>query len=565
MGNILFECNCEKKNDTEDITDRQHPKVIPQSLIDVKIDLQNFVRQRNENVFDVYEKLKHLGKGAYGDVYKVKRKNDNEIRALKEIKKSLLVEVNNFSDIKNEINILKKIDHPNVLKIYEFFEDEKRIYIILEFCNEGDLFDKADDCGVMSEFCVKYIMYQVFLAINVLHMKKVVHGDIKLDNIAFMKKKEINEINESTQNKKKDKNIFKTFNKEKKLNKEILAAKDISKLSQNSLYLVKELAKYEVKLVDFGCAKMKKKNDINKKLSGIIGTTFYCSPEVVKNNYDFECDEWSCGVLMYILLSGFPPFEGSTEKEVFDKVLNDTPDLDIPELNHVSNRCKNLISKLLEKDPNKRIKSSEALKDDFFTKGINIGNLLTGKENENEEILKNFAKRKSKRFGGNIKKNSKFKDAVIAYITLNFVDKEQEKKANEIYRLLFLEAEQHIITKKTFRESMKKTFSQLTQEEIDQIFNDLDDNNNEEIEYHELIKGLCDQKFLLNEKNLKEAFNFFDNDSSGDITWSEIANVIFNGKQIPENIISEFLEEIGQKDEDLAIDFEEFKRIILDE
>ena len=112
---------------------------------------------------------------------------------------------------------------------------------------------------------------------------------------------------------------------------------------------------------------------------------------------------------------------------------------------------------------------------------------------------------------------------------------------------------------------MKKTFKQLTQEEIDQLFKDLDFNNNEEIEYHELIKGLIDQKYLLNEKNLKEAFNFFDIDSSGDITWNEIANVIFNGKQIPENKISEFLEEIGQKDEDLAIDFEEFKRIILDE
>ena len=59
----------------------------------------------------------------------------------------------------------------------------------MEFCNERDLFDKTDDCGTMSEFAVKYIMYQVYLAINVLHMKKVVHGDIKTDNIAFMKKK----------------------------------------------------------------------------------------------------------------------------------------------------------------------------------------------------------------------------------------------------------------------------------------------------------------------------------------------------------------------------------------
>jgi calcium-dependent protein kinase len=564
MGVIIKECNCEKRKDVEEHSNGQ-TKEIPKSLIDIGIDLQNFVRQRNENVFDIYEKLQHLGNGAYGDVYKVKRKNDNEIRALKEIKKSLLEKVNNYSDIKNEINILKKIDHPNVLKIYEFFEDEKRIYIIMEFCNEGDLFDKTDDCGTMSEFAVKYIMYQVFLAINVLHMKKVVHGDIKTDNIAFMKKKEETEINGTPQNNKKEKNIFKILNEEKSLHKEILQAKNIYQLSPKALNLVKELAKYEVKLVDFGCAKMKKKNDINKKLSGIIGTDFYCSPEVVKNNYDYECDEWAWGVMMYILLSGFPPFDGNTEEEIFEKVLNDNPDLDIPEFKYISNSCKNLISKLLDKNPNKRIKSADALNDEFFTKGINIGNLLAGKETENEEILKNFAKKKSKRFGGNEKKNSKFKDAVIAYITLNFVDKEQEKKVNEIYRQLSLDDEKHIITKKTFNEKLKKTFSQLTQEEIDQLFNDLDDNNNEEIEYHELIKGLSDQKYLLNEKNLKEAFNFFDSDSSGDITWNEIANVIFGGKNIPENIISQFLEEIGQKDQNLAINFEEFKKIILDE
>ena len=102
MGNLLYECNCEKEKDVEDYSNGKS-KEIPKSLIDVRIDLKNFIRQRNENVFDVYEKLKHLGKGAYGDVYKVKRKNDNEIRALKEIKKSLLVEVNNFSDVKNEL------------------------------------------------------------------------------------------------------------------------------------------------------------------------------------------------------------------------------------------------------------------------------------------------------------------------------------------------------------------------------------------------------------------------------------------------------------------------------
>jgi calcium-dependent protein kinase len=268
---------------------------------------------------------------------------------------------------------------------------------------------------------------------------------------------------------------------------------------------------------------------------------------------------------MYILLSGIPPFDGDTEEDIFKKVLNEKPNLDIPQLKHVSESCKSLILKLLEKNPNKRIKCSEVLKDEFFNNGIFIGDLLVGKKEENDEILKNFIKNKSKRFGGTEKKESKFKSAVIAYITLNFVGKKEKKKANEIYRQLSLGDEKHIISKQTFKESMKNIFEQITQEEIEKLFNDLDDNNNEEIEFHELIKGLSDQKKLLTDQNLKEAFNFFDNDSSGEITWNEIANVIFNGKNIPENVISEFLEEIGQNDINISINYDEFKRIILNE
>ena len=559
MGVIIKGCDCIKKEELTELIETDCNQKQPlNSITDVKINLKDFVRQRNENFLDVYDKLEILGQGSFGDVYKVRRKNDKEIRALKEIKKKSL----KVSELKNEINILKKIDHPNIMSIYEFFEDENYLYIVMEYCNSGDLSNKMDDYGLLCEFILKYVMYQVFLAINCLHMKKVVHGDIKRENIAFIKKKELKQNNVY---KKKEKDVFELFNEEKEVQKELLEANNINKLSEKAKMLLIELSKYEIKLVDFGCAKMKKENKKDKKLSGIIGTAFYCSPEVVKNNYDYDCDEWSCGVLMYILLSGIPPFDGDTEEDIFKKILNEKPNLDIPQLKHVSESCKSLISKLLEKDPNKRIKCSEVLKDEFFKNGIFIGDLLVGKKEENDEILKTFIKNKSERFGGTEKKDSKFKTAVIAYITLNFVGKTEKKKANEIYRQLSLGDEKHIISKKSFNESMKNLFDEITQEEVEKLFNDLDDNNNEEIEFHELIKGLCDQKKILTDKNLREAFNFFDNDSSGEITWNEIANVIFNGKSIPENVISEFLEEIGQNDVNISINYDEFKRIILNE
>ena len=133
---------------------------------------------------------------------------------------------------------------------------------------------------------------------------------------------------------------------------------------------------------------MKKK--VKEKLSGVTGTIFYCSPEVVKDRYDFECDEWACGVMMYILLTGYPPFLGDNEEEVFQNILDKEINLNVPELKTVSDSCKDLINKLLNKDYKNRIKAEEALKHEFFKTGINVSNLLKGKFKENTEILKKF-------------------------------------------------------------------------------------------------------------------------------------------------------------------------------
>ena len=133
---------------------------------------------------------------------------------------------------------------------------------------------------------------------------------------------------------------------------------------------------------------MKKK--VKEKLSGVTGTVFYCSPEIVKDRYDFECDEWACGIMMYILLTGYPPFLGDNEKAIFENILKNEINLDVPELKNISESCKDLINKLLNKDYEKRIKAEEALKHDFFNTGINVSNLLKGKFKENTEILKKF-------------------------------------------------------------------------------------------------------------------------------------------------------------------------------
>jgi calcium-dependent protein kinase len=528
----------------------------PENVIDIKIKAKDFIIKRTNSVTDVYERIQPLGQGAFGSVYKVKRKNAGTreiIRALKEIsKKSMNVNKENEEEVRNEIEVLKNIDHPNIMKIFEFFEDEQNIYLINEFCGGGDVAGMNDKYGQFPEIFLKYIMYQIFLAVSFLHSNKVVHGDIKRENIAFV-------YSGKKQKKEEIEKYFTILFKDKELQEELNDAPGMENLSDKTKSILDEMCNYEMKILDFGSSKMKKKGKQYEKLRGITGTVYYCSPEVIKEKYDYECDEWACGVMMYILLTGIPPFDGEDEEKIFESILEEELNLDIPQLKNVSDPCKDLIKKLLEKNPKKRIKADEALKHEFFTTGINVGNLLKGKFKENSDYLKKMFNNKNILRG---KKNSKFRDMVIAYIALNFTDQNEEKKVKQIFMEISGGNKHYLITKDTFVSRMEKIYKALKKEDIEDLFDTIDENKTGNIEYEELIRALSDKEKLLNDKNLREAFNFFDKDGSGSITWNEIAEIIDPEKKIPKDIIKEFLNEIGEQDENMKMNYFEFKRIL---
>ena len=529
------------------------PSSFPQSIIDIKVNTGNFIVQsEGSKVYDVYEKLQFLGEGSFGSVYKVKRKNSGQreiIRALKEIsKEKMCLNEENSEEIRNEISVLKSLDHPNIMKIYEFYEDKENMYLITEFCG-GDAANIQDKYGLLPEFLVKYIMYQVFMAVAFFHANKIVHTDIKRENIAFFYRDE-------KKDKKEVEDFLKKFFEDKEITEELCDASGLENLSEDALKVAKELSNFDVKILDFGSAKKRNRN----KLSGITGTVYYCSPEIVNDKYDFECDEWACGVMMYILLVNEPPFQGESEEEIFSKILKDEPNLDINPLKDISDNCKDLIKKLLEKDAKKRIKAREALKHPFFTSGINIGNLFKGKYKENTEILKTLYKRKTQEIQD--KKGSKFKDMVIAYITLHFSEKEEEKKARKIFMEMAGGDNHFLIRKDTFVHRMGTIYKNESKEKIEELFDNIDENKSGNIEYEELVRALSDRNQLLNDKNLREAFDFFDKDKSGSISWNEIAEIIEPDGSIPKQIMKDFMNEIGQKDENKEITFEEFKSIL---
>ena len=549
---------------------------INSQFFDGKIDVKDYIQQLGKDSLDNYEKISLLGKGSYSSVYKVRNKNTNLFRAMKVIQKNFQKD---NDEILREINILKNMDHPNVMKIYEFLEDEKNYYLIQEFCDEGDLETALENKKIYCEFLVRFIMYQVFLAINYLHSNNIVHQDIKKRNISIIKlggekeneNKKLIKTKKSDSLKrlnsekilyfnplKKEDDIFIKINENKEIQEEFTTKKLIKNLSKKAKEYLYELSRRSIKVIDFGEAIFMPQK--KKYIDDIAGTLNYLSPELIKGQMIKELDEWACGVLMYYLLSGKFPFDGKTQEEIFDNIEKQELNLNIPELKNISDECKDLISLLLERDVNKRIKAKNALEHNFFKIGIKMKKIIGGMENKQaEKLLNSWIKLQE----SNKQTNSgMFRKSVLAYMALNFVEKEEEQKMKNLFYKLSGGNKNYLITKENFAKTIKQVSNNYTDEEINNLFNKLDENKSGIIEYEELVRGLSDKEKLLNEKNMKQAFNFFDQDKNGTITWPEISNVIFKNKKMTNIFKNQVLKEIQEDGKEVNINFDDFCKII---
>jgi calcium-dependent protein kinase len=328
------------------------------------------------------------------------------------------------------------------------------------------------------------------------------------------------------------------------LRREINRNNSVTKRSRN---YVNDMLNYEIKLIDFGCSKYFVNKKKHQKLSGIIGTTLYCSPEVVDDLYDEKSDEWSCGVLMYILLCGEPPFQGNNEEEIFQKIKKCQYNFKPKEFNEVSNNCKDLIKKLLEPKKKKRIKASEALKHPFFSESFNPSRAMT--ENKDLSILEKLIKYK--------KKPSKFHETMYAFICNNYIGIDEEKKLRAVFRYIDKE-DKNALSKSALKKCLHEINIDLQDEEFNKIFKLLDANRSEYIEYQEFLRATCDKNALLTEENLKNAFLALGGgDEKECINGEDIKKFIFHDIIIKDNKFNEYLNQFGMKNDD-TINFEQF-------
>ena len=174
----------EEETKLEEIQYSRYVPFTPKAKIEFPIKQKNLFAQHYTDPWKTYKELEIIGEGSFGIVKKVCLINHEEtIRAMKIIPKSIIKEDENGRQLIDEIDILKSLEHPNIMKIYECFNDNENVYIISEYCNEGDLLGKMEKMHSMNEIVVKFLMGQILNAIAYLHSNKVFHGDIKLENV----------------------------------------------------------------------------------------------------------------------------------------------------------------------------------------------------------------------------------------------------------------------------------------------------------------------------------------------------------------------------------------------
>jgi len=334
MGNVLpRSCCC--KEDNIQISGKKTSKDQPRSQenagkagqhrasLQVKaggFSVGAFAASNRGNLEDFYKvEKKVIGEGSYGSVVRCQNKDTHQWRALKAINKGL---VKNAEQFREEMAIMKLLDHPNIVRLYETFEDARTVYLVLELCTGGELFDRIVEAGNFTEEVAARCVQQMLRAVNYMHQNYIMHRDLKPENW--------------------------------------LLASD------------EEIRKTDLKLIDFGLSKRFTPGEF---ASTKAGTPYYVAPEVLDGRYAEKSDVWSIGVIMYILLCGSPPFSGNDTVAVLDSVKRARPQFDKKEWKNVSPEAKQFLKALLSRDPGSRPTASESLQLAWLSKMLEASQL----------------------------------------------------------------------------------------------------------------------------------------------------------------------------------------------
>ncbi|KAK4487603.1 hypothetical protein RD792_005747, partial [Penstemon davidsonii] len=259
------------------------------------------------NLEECYELGRELGRGEFGITYLCTDKTNGDVFACKSISKKKLKTRVDIEDVRREVEIMKRLPkNPNIVSLKDTYEDDYAVHLVMELCEGGELFDRIVARGHYTERAAAAVTRTIVEVIQSCHKNGVIHRDLKPENFLFANKKETAPL----------------------------------------------------KAIDFGLSVFFTPGE---RFNEIVGSPYYMAPEVLKRNYGPEVDIWSAGVILYILLSGVPPFWAETEQGVALSIIRSVVDLKRDPWPKISERAKDLVKKMLNPDPNQRPTADEVL------------------------------------------------------------------------------------------------------------------------------------------------------------------------------------------------------------
>ena len=434
-----------------------------------------------------------IGEGPHGFVRIGTHKVSNIKRAIKTLEKSAARTEAEKSQFLNELEVLCQLDHPNLAQLHEYYEEDANYHLVTEYMPGGELFDHIIHNKSCSESVIAGFMKQILGTLAFIHGKGLVHRNIKPENLL---------------------------------------------LDRNHPEAI-------VKLIDFGTSVFMAKQ--KQRRGG--GAVLYAAPEVFeKSGYDEKCDVWSCGVVLYVMLCGKPPFYGKTDQEVLSQVKTGKYSTSGPEWAVVSLSAIQLIDKMLEKKPKKRISAQDALKDPWLLK--KTAAQLPAPE-ANTLSLQNLR---------NFRMESKFQHIVTSFITANLLSKEEKTNLYLRFKELDLNNDGKLSAEELRAAYLKVLDKEDAEDEVRKVMESVDSNKSGFIDYSEFCTACSRKDRLINEENLLAAFRVFDIDQSGEITVAEVKEVL--GVFGNDSHVIKLISQVDQNG-DGVIDLSEFKQMML--
>eukprot|EP00811_Abedinium_folium_P028718 NODE_4469_length_1887_cov_20.710227.p1 GENE.NODE_4469_length_1887_cov_20.710227~~NODE_4469_length_1887_cov_20.710227.p1 ORF type:complete len:510 (-),score=122.71 NODE_4469_length_1887_cov_20.710227:306-1835(-) len=457
------------------------------------IDHSAFIQDNTGKITDFYDiDKKKLGEGSYGSVCKATSKSTRASRAVKSISKAQMKNIDRF---KQEIAIMKFMDHPNILKLYESFEDHRFIYLVLELCTGGELFERIIEAGHFTEVQAATVMQHLFRAIFYMHENHVTHRDLKPENFLFVTKE--------------------------------------------------PLEKCALKVIDFG---LSCKFEDGQVLTTKAGTPYYVAPQVLQGKYDQLADVWSLGVIMYVLLCGYPPFYGDTDADVLAKVRLGNFSFNASDWKNVSEDAKGLIKQLLKLQPKERFNAEQALNHVWVKeKAPKASNVPL--QSSLVDNLRSF------------RSQNKLKKAAL-HVIASQLGESQIKALRDTFMQLDGNGD-GLLTVVEMREGLAKSGLKEIPPDLERIMKEVDSDGSGVIDYTEFLAATLDKKTYLDENVCWQAFRVFDRNGDGKISAEEMRQVLGDGsvQAVAVREMAEIMQEIDTNG-DGEIDFQEFMQMM---